>query len=200
MGRKLLAGILGGLAFFAWSSIAHMATGLGETGFQEIPNEQAVLGAMKASIPNDGLYFFPGTGVPNPTHADRMAAMQKKAEQHYVGPQGILIYHPAKPMALDMGQLGKELATNIVQVLLVVFLLAQTSLTSFAARWRFATAAGVLAAISTNVSYWTFYGFPTSYTLATICSIAMGFVCAGLVVAAMVKPAAGASSARRAAA
>lgn len=30
MGRKILAGILGGIAFFAWSSIAHLATDLGQ--------------------------------------------------------------------------------------------------------------------------------------------------------------------------
>jgi hypothetical protein len=200
MGRKLLAGILGGLAFFAWSSIAHLATGLGETGIQEIPNEQAVVGVIKSNISSDGFYFFPGTGVPNPTHSERMAAMQKKAEQHYVGPSGILIYHPEHPFGLDPKQLLTELGTNIVQVLLAAFLLGQTTLASFAARWRFVTIAGVLAAISTNVSYWNFYGFPGTYTMAYICMIAMGFVCAGLVVALMVRPGAGMPAARGAAA
>lgn len=187
--RKLVAGLLGGLAFFTWSSVIHLGTSVAETGFQEIPNEQVVLSVMKANIPNDGLYFYPGTGIPNPTHSQRMAAMQQKATQHYVGPGGILVYHPAQSFDLNMRQLLTELATNVVQVLLAIFLLSQTRLTSFAARWRFVTVAGVLAAISTNVSYWTFYGFPGSYTLAYICIVAMGFVFAGLVVAAMVKPA-----------
>lgn len=189
--RKLLAGILGGLAFFAWSSIIHLGTSIAETGFQEIPNEGAVLSAMKANIPNQGLYFFPGTGIANPTHSQRMAAMQQKATQHYVGPGGILVYHPAQSFDLNMRQLLTEFATNVVQVLLVVFLLGQTRLATFAARWRFATVAGVLAAITTNVSYWNFYGFPGNYTLAYGCVVAMGFVCAGLVVAAMIKPGAG---------
>ena len=129
--RKLLAGVLGGIAFFAWSSFVHLGTGLAETGFQEIPNEQAVLGAMKANLPGD-------------------------------------------------------------------FLLSQTNLTSFAARWRFVTVAGVLAAITTNISYWNFYGFPGNYTVAYMCILAMGFVFAGLIVAVMVKPAAGISSSRAA--
>ncbi len=81
-----------------------------------------------------------------------------------------------------------ELATNIVQVLLAVFLLGQTSLAGFGARWWFVTVAGILAAISTNVSYWTFYGFPGNYTVAYMCIIAMGFVVAGVVAAAIVKP------------
>jgi hypothetical protein len=37
--RILLAGILGGIARFAWTSIAHMALPLGEAGIAEIPNE-----------------------------------------------------------------------------------------------------------------------------------------------------------------
>lgn len=198
MGRKLLAGILGGLAFFAWSSIAHLATGLGEVGLQDLPNEQAVLSNLKANIPADGFYFFPGTGIPNPTHSQRMAAMQEKAASHYSGPGGILIFHPTQSLDLNPAKLLTEVGTNIVQVLLAVFLLGQTSLTSFAARWRFVTAAGVLAAISTNVSYWTFYGFPGNYTVAYICTVAMGFVFAGLVVAAMVRPGAGMSSGKAA--
>jgi hypothetical protein len=67
-------------------------------------------------------------------------------------------------------------------------LLGQTSLTSFTLRWRFITIAGILAGISTNISYWNWYGFPGSYTLASICTLAMGFVFAGLVAAAIVKP------------
>lgn len=196
--RKLLAGVLGGLAFFAWSSFAHVAVGWGETGFQEIPNEQAVLSTLKANLPGDGLYGFPGTGLPNPTHAQRMADMQKKAEQHYSGPVGILVYHPSQSLGLNIGQLLRELGTNILQVLLAIFLLAQTDLTSFAARWRFVTVVGVLAAISTNISYWNFYGFPGNYTVAYMCILAMGFVFAGLVVAIMVKPTAGVSSSRAA--
>ncbi len=189
MVRKLLAGILGGLVFFAWSSLAHVVLPLGQTGIQEIPNEQAVTSSMKANIAADGLYFFPGTGLPpTATHSQKMAAMKDMAPKLKVGPVGILVYHPVGQDALTLRPLLTELATNIVQVLLAVFLLGQTSLAAFGARWRFMTVAGVLAAISTNISYWTFYGFPGNYTVAYMCIIAMGFVVAGLVAAAMVKP------------
>jgi hypothetical protein len=48
----------------------------------------------------------------------------------------------------------------------------------------------VLAAIGTNVSYWNWYGFPLAYTAAYMTTEIVGFVCAGLVAAALVKPAA----------
>jgi hypothetical protein len=201
MGRKLLAGILGGLAFFAWSSVAHVFTGLGQTGIREIPNEAPVVASMKANIPADGFYFFPGTGLPpTATQSQKMAAMKDLGPKLKAGPVGILIYHPVGQDALMPRQLLTELGTNIVQVLLAVFLLSQTSLAGFVARWRFVTVAGILAAISTNISYWTFYGFPTDYTLAYMLIIAVGFVCAGAVAAAIVKPGAGMPAAKAAAA
>jgi hypothetical protein len=200
MGRKLLAGVLGGLAFFAWSWIAHIFTGLGATGVRELPNEAPVVASMKANIPADGFYFFPGTGLPpTATQSQKMAAMRDLAPKMKDGPAGILIYHPVG-QALMPRQLLTELGTNIVQVLLAVFLLGQTSLASFAARWRFVTAAGILAAISTNISYWNFYGFPSDYTLAYMLIIAVGFACAGAVAAAMVKPGAGMPATKAAAA
>jgi hypothetical protein len=188
MGKKLLAGVLGGLAFFFWSYVAHDVLPLGKAGIKEIPNEQAVLGSMKANMPEDGLYFLPGLGLPeNATRAQQAAAMEARMHKVETGPSGLLVYHPALNFSFGKA-LGVELGTNILQVLLAVILLGQTSLVSFAARWRFITVAGVLAAISTNISYWNWYGFPGNYTLAYTCTIAMGFVFAGLVAAAIVKP------------
>jgi hypothetical protein len=108
------------------------------------------------------------------------------------------VYHPSLQFSFGKA-LVVELGTNILQVLLAVVLLSQTSLVSFAARWRFITLAGILAAISTNISYWNWYGFPGNYTLAYIFTVAMGFVFAGLVAAAIVKPGASANTTGKAA-
>jgi len=43
MTRVFLAGILGGIAMFVWTSIAHTVLPLGEAGIREIPNEKTVL-------------------------------------------------------------------------------------------------------------------------------------------------------------
>lgn len=188
MAKKLLAGVLGGLAFFFWSFIAHDVLPLGKTGIKEIPNEQAVLSSMKANMPEDGLYLLPGLGLPeNATRAQQSAAMEARMHKAETGPSGLLAYHPALNFSFGRA-LGVELGTNILQVLLAVILLGQTTLVSFGARWRLITIAGVLAALSTNISYWNWYGFPGSYTLAYVCTVAMGFVFAGLVAAAIIKP------------
>ena len=199
MGKKLLAGVLGGLAFFFWSFVAHDVLPLGKAGIKEVPNEPAVLAAMKANMPENGLYLLPGLGIPeNATRAQQSAAMEARMHKVETGPSGLLAYHPSLQFSFGKA-LVTELGTNILQVLLAVILLGQTSLISFAARWRFITVAGILAAISTNISYWNWYGFPGSYTLAYICTVAMGFVFAGLVAAAIVKPGAAATTTANAA-
>jgi hypothetical protein len=72
--KILLAGILGGIAMFIWTSIAHLVLPLGEAGISEIPNESAVLSAMQSNIGDQtGLYIFPGLGVgKNATARKRM--------------------------------------------------------------------------------------------------------------------------------
>ena len=198
MGKKLLAAVLGGLAFFFWSFVAHDVLPLGKAGIKEIPNEQTVLGSMKAHMPEEGLYLLPGLGLPeNATRTQQAAAMEARMHKVETGPSGLLAYHPALKFSFGKA-LAVELGTNILQVLLAVILLAQTTLVSFVARWRFITIAGILAAISTNISYWNWYGFPGSYTLAYVCTVAMGFVFAGLVAAAIVKPGATITTAKAA--
>ena len=62
--RIFLAGVLGGIAMFIWTSIAHMFLPLGHAGVREIPNEAVVLAAMQTNIGDQsGLYLFPGFGL-----------------------------------------------------------------------------------------------------------------------------------------
>ena len=81
--RIILAGVLGGIVMFIWTSIAHMVLPLGEAGIREIPNEQAVLAAMQANIgETSGLYVFPGPGLgPDATREQKSEAMKKMGEK-----------------------------------------------------------------------------------------------------------------------
>jgi peptidoglycan/LPS O-acetylase OafA/YrhL len=83
--------------------------------------------------------------------------------------------------------LSVEFVTELIAAFLAVFLLAQTRLASYAARVAFVTVIGIIAAISTNVSYWNWYGFPGDYTAAYIFIQFVGFLCVGLVAAWVLK-------------
>ena len=181
--KILLAGILGGVVMFIWTSIAHMALPLGEAGLREIPNESAVLGAMQNNIGEQtGLYIFPGPGVgKNATRQEKNEAMKHMGEKMATNPSGILMYHaPGRPFTFGKW-LGIEFGTELLEAILVVFLLAQTSIASFAGRAGFVLVAGILAAIATNVSYWNWYGFPCVYTAGYMFIQIIGFLCVGIV-------------------
>jgi len=62
--RIVLAGVLGGIAMFAWMSVAHMVLPLGSTGIGEINrNEPALLAEMHNALGEySGLYMFPSFG------------------------------------------------------------------------------------------------------------------------------------------
>src|SRR5438105_1364143 len=131
--RVLLAGLLGGIAMFAWSSVAHMVLPLGETGIKEIPNEQGILSAMRASLgEGNGFYIFPGTGLgPDASMQQKRAAMDQYGQKLAASPSGILIYHPPGAKPMTPGQLGTEFLTEMIECLLAVMLLAQTRLTGY---------------------------------------------------------------------
>jgi hypothetical protein len=65
--------------------------------------------------------------------------------------------------------------------------LAQTRFIGYGARVGFVVVAGVVAAITTNVSYWNWFGFPTAYTASYMDMQIVGFVYSRLA-AAIVKP------------
>jgi hypothetical protein len=137
--RILLAGILGGIAMFVWTSIAHMALPLGEAGIREIPNESAVLSATQSSMgEKTGLYIFPGLGVAeNATRDKKNEAMKQMQQKIAASPSGILMYHPpGRPFAFGKS-LAIEFSTEVLQAILVIWLLAQTGIASFAGRFGF---------------------------------------------------------------
>ena len=187
--RILLAGILGGIAMFIWTSIAHMALPLGEAGINEIPNESAVLDAMKSSMGDKtGLYIFPGLGIgKDATHEQKSEAMKQMQQRIATNPSGILMYHPpGRPFGFGKS-LAVEFSTEVLQAILVIWLLAQTRIESFGGRVGFVVIAGILAAITTNVSYWNWYGFPSVYTISYILIEIVGFALVGIVAAMLLR-------------
>jgi hypothetical protein len=187
--KVLLAGILGGIAMFVWTSIAHMALPLGEAGINEIPNESAVLSAMQGNIGDKtGLYIFPGLGVgKNATREEKSEAMKQMQQRIAANPSGILMYHPpGRPFAFGKS-LAIEFSTEVLQAILVVWLLAQTRIGSLGGRVGFVLIAGILAAITTNISYWNWYGFPGVYTASYILIEIVGFFLVGIVAALLLR-------------
>jgi hypothetical protein len=187
--KILLAGILGGIAMFVWTSIAHMALPLGEAGINEIPNESAVLSAMQSSMgEKTGLYIFPGLGVgKNASREEKNEAMKQMQQRIAANPSGILMYHPPGRQFAFGKSLAVEFSTEVLQAILVIWLLAQTRIGSFVGRVGFVVIAGIMAAITTNVSYWNWYGFPGVYTASYMLIEIVGFLLVGVIAALVLR-------------
>lgn len=184
--RIILAGVLGAIAMFIWTSIAHMALPLGHAGVRELPNEPAVLAALQTSLGDQSsLYLFPGLGVgDHPTREQMSEAMGHMNEKLSNNPSGLLMYHAKGARSISMPKLlTVEFATELLEALFAVFLLAQTRISSCGGRVGFIFVVGIVAAIATNVSYWNWYGFSGVYTVAYMLIQVVGFLCVGLVAA-----------------
>jgi len=182
--KILIAGILGGIAMFIWSFVAHDLLPLGEIGMREFTDEAPVLDALKTNLGDaGGLYHFPGHKAgPNATRQEKNDAMRRAMEKAASGPSGMLIYHPTREFSFGK-LLGVEFVTELLEAILVVFLLTQTKIDTFGGRVGFVLVAGILAALATNVSYWNWYGFPDVYTASYMFIQIIGFLCVGIVAA-----------------
>jgi len=174
--RVFLAGVLGAVAMFIWSAIAHMALPLGEAGVQQIDKEEPLLSTLQSSISTHGLYMFPKM-APGTAESE----YQKKVA---TGPSGMVVYFPSRDFVFGKA-LAIEFVTQLIQTLIAVYLLSLTGIGTFGGRLGFFALVGLLAVVATNISYWNWYGFPTTYTCAYMFTEWVGYFCAGLVAAAM---------------
>jgi hypothetical protein len=177
--RVLIAGILGGIAMYIWSTLAHVVLPLGQVGLSQMPNEAAVLAAAQASNgEKDGLYFFPWVDPKDPQMMQKMDAAIK------TNPSGLMLYHPAGHGMTEMaGPMIMEFLKEVLQALIAAFLVSLAAVRTYFGRVGFVTLIGVAAAITTNISYWMWYGFPADYTLAAVAIELVDYIAASLAIA-----------------
>jgi hypothetical protein len=153
-----------------------MVLPLGAAGVQQIDREESLLPAMQSTLTSPGFYLFPKM-----TPGNSPSEYQAKIAN---GPSGMLVYFPRRDVAFGRS-LGYEFGTELIQALIAASLLGMTTAVTFGRRLGIYVLAGAIAAVATNVSYWNWYGFPSAYTSAYMFTIWMGYICAGLIAAAM---------------
>lgn len=162
MSRLILASVLAGIAVFLWGFISHAVSPLGEAGLRSLPDESRLLDAMRATIPDKGLYFFPGVADLGNLTEDQQRAWVDKMK---AGPNGLLLFDPAGHEPLSMRQLATELINDFLAALLLGILLGYTSL-SLWGRVTFGAAVGLMGWLAISVAYWNWYQFPSPFILA----------------------------------
>ena len=161
---------------FVWNAIAHMALPLGEAGIRQIEHEDAMLAAMRADMPEHGLYMFPNMppGMTETQYGQKLAS----------GPSGLMVYYPRREFSFGASMLI-EFLTELIEATVAAYLAWRIKAGSFGGRVAIYAVVGLAAIVSTNISYANWYGFPLTYTAGYMFTIWMGYVCAGLAGAAM---------------
>ncbi|HRD26804.1 MAG TPA: hypothetical protein PLO65_00730 [Caulobacter sp.] len=182
MGRILLAGLLGGVAMFIWTSLAHTVLPLGQMGIQEIPDDAPVIATLQGALGDrDGLYIFPGSG--NGAKSENAASRETMEARTAKEASGLLVYHPPGRDTAMGPYIGKELTLEIFQALILAWLIATSTASGLGGRTLAAAAVGLVVAFATNGSNRIWYGFPTDFTYAAILIQVVGYTVAGAVIA-----------------
>ncbi|MDQ0465673.1 hypothetical protein QO010_003462 [Caulobacter ginsengisoli] len=183
MGRTLLAGLAGGIVMFIWLAGAHMSP-LAEIGVKEAPKGSAAVAALDADLKQSGFYMFPGSGLTETsTKAEQDAAMKAQMADMATKSFGIIVYNQPGTGFGMAPALIKEFIFDLVQALVVAFVVAGSTAATFGRRVGVASLIGFGALVATNSSYHIWYGFPLDYTLAYMFIGFVGYVVAGLAIA-----------------
>jgi hypothetical protein len=186
MKRILASGLVAGVVFFIWVSVIHLATPLARVGVRALPNDEPIMTAVKSTVPEAGLYMFPGAYPgEKASKAERRAVMAAAMEKMKSSPTGMMVVFPQGRTPVVPALMLTELANDILQGLLLAWLLSKTSMTTMGDKVNFALVVGVAAALATNISYWNWYGFPTDYTLVYMFGEVGGYVVMGVAIAVM---------------
>lgn len=177
--RLIIAAVLGGLVMFMWSAFSHMTLGLFNTSMKQVPNEAAVMSAMKANITEPGLYFLPGMDMSKTPTEEEMAAFSAKYE---AGPTAFLVFQPTGSDIMTPHQLGTEFGTNVLASFAAALILWLAGV-GFGRGVIISTLVGLAGWLSINASYWTWYKFPTDFVTAELIDQVVGWLLSGLVIA-----------------
>lgn len=165
---------------FTWGGLSHLVIFIG-AGFKPLPNEEKVIQTLQTSIPEKGLYFFPGKDFRHTTR-DQETAFQRKFRS---GPVGILVYRPVGGDPISPAKLISQLISNFLSVWIAAFI------TSFivAGYWTrvwIVTLLGALSCVAVSMIYWNWYEFPDSFFWAQVADMLVGFFLVGLIVSKIV--------------
>jgi hypothetical protein len=109
-------------------------------------------------------------------------------EKFRSGPSGILVYHPGGE-ELNFGKLmAYQFLFGLAGSFVIAWILALTAgSTTFGSRACLVLLIALFGGIVYSLPEWNWYGFPASYTIASIAGMLVSWGIAGLAMAAIVK-------------
>ena len=186
MARTIVAALVGGLIVFGWGFVSHMILPIAEMGMhiEKLPGEESFRAAMTEHLPESGLYFVPG--MDPALESEPAAQWDEAAERMASGPVALIAVRKDGSSGMAK-ELGLEGLANI-SCALVAALILWCIPCAFVCRVLVVMALGLFSWISIDLSYVIWYGFPVEYAAGQLIDHLIGWLLAGLLIAAIVKP------------
>jgi uncharacterized membrane protein YeaQ/YmgE (transglycosylase-associated protein family) len=183
MKKTITGGIVGGIILFVWGAIAWTVLPLHKPSTHSMANEDAVISALRASGGEKGMYFLPA--MPEGAGPEHDAWMQKFKQ----GPLAMINYNPVGADPMMPGQFIAGLIINLIAGFLAAWFLSRSTAegSSYLSRVIFCGMLGIFASFSSHLLAWNWLYFPLDYTTAMVADTVIGWLLAGLGIAAIVK-------------
>jgi len=185
MKKNLLAGLVGGLIMFAWGFIYWGLTGAGASTVKNTLNDDAMAAALRTNLTDRGVYVVPS----RPATMDQ-AAMDLYTKKYEQGPIALIIYDPMGSHLMTPGQMIGGFLLGVLACCVAAWFLSRSTATTstYFARVAFCGMFGILISLSTHLVNWNWMGYPLDYVTKWIADSVIGWLLAGLGIAAIVKP------------
>jgi hypothetical protein len=183
--KMILAGVVGGVVLFVWGFFSWVVLPIHKTTIHRFINEESVISVMRSEAPEKGVYFFPSMAQDR----SNPVAEQQWEDKYRQGPIGMVMYDPVGQAPFTPLQMVNGLVIGFISSLLVAwFLTRSTALTSsYFARVAYCGMFGIFLVIASNLLMWNWFNEPSDWTIGLIVDNVIGWVLAGIGIAAFVK-------------
>lgn len=189
MKRVALAGVLGGLAFFAWGAVSWMVLPFHTASLNTLPGEPQDVDRWLQRLPQAGIYHYPGF----PHNADGSPATDSQMEAAFDrmrrGPRiTFMVYRPdgCEPFPPQKFLLGLSFDVLAAGLLAWMIWMVRASLPSFGRRVAAAMLMATLAVVLAILPSALWWSHPAEFVALEVTDILVGSSLAGLIIAKLV--------------
>ncbi|HLB01459.1 MAG TPA: hypothetical protein VJO14_08740 [Bacteroidota bacterium] len=191
MNKILLGGFLGGIILWVWGFVAWMVLPFHLSVMRAVPDESAVVEALRRSLPSKGVYVIPWmpSETSGMTPEQMETAMVAYTEKLRSGPNAMIFYNPGGKDPFMTGQMISGLFIFISTASIVSWLLSRSTAAagSYLSGVIYCGMIGILVAVGTHLSDWNWMGFPFDWTRGLMLDSVVGWLLAGLGISAVVR-------------
>ena len=187
------AALAGGIAVYVWGVAAWLVLPLHNQTLQPLPEGQEIATLLKHSGVPAGAYSFPSPMSPDAslTEQEMKDCWEEFVKQHEAGPVFSVYYHPGGMSPMGPKVMGCGFAIDVLACLLAALLVEPLARSgaSFFLRWRTVVGLGLFTSLVSYGALWNWMAFPLRFVADMMLDVVLCWTLAGLVIAAIVKPA-----------